>query len=461
MAGMTDISPAGAQHSVELGHSLKPRHVTMISLGGVVGAGLFIGASAAIRIGGPGVLFVYALCGIQVLLNMRILGEMAAALPRRGSFATYIALSLGPWAGFVVRWLYWYCQLFTIGAETVAGAKLLQQLGFPGEIWSIGLGLVALLTLVNAVSVRAYGELEFGLASLKIGAMVLFIAIGLAFIGLNTSHAVTTVSGHGGVFPNGIAGLVAAIPIVIFSMFGSEMATIAAAESNDPAGNIVRAGRTVALRVVLFYVATIGVIVAIVPWTSVTVGLSPFKTALDAIGIPGSGLIMSVIVFIAVLSCLNSSIYVSSRMLYELGRNGDGPRFLSYTAANQTPIIGVLLACGAGATATLGQIWARQDVFTLLASSTGAIALFIGVLSAVAQIRQRRRLEAAGVELPVKMWLFPWLSYALILGMLGILVILAMSAEQRLAMILSVIAIAIVLGGAARRQWRGDTFRQD
>src|ERR1700684_1098133 len=132
---MTDQPPSG-----ELGHTLQSRHVTMIALGGVIGAGLFVGASAAIELGGPGVFLLYAACGLLVFLIMRMLGEMAVARPGRGSFAEYAAVALGPWAGFVIRWLYWYCQIFGIGAETVAGAKLLHEAGVPGPVWGVGLG---------------------------------------------------------------------------------------------------------------------------------------------------------------------------------------------------------------------------------------------------------------------------------------------------------------------------------
>lgn len=437
------------QPSSELGHTLQPRHVTMIALGGVIGAGLFVGASAAIKLGGPGVVLVYAACGLLVLLVMRMLGEMAVAQPGRGTFAEYAAVGLGPWAGFVIRWLYWYCQIFGIGAETVAGAKLLHEAGMPGPVWSVGLGLIVLMTLVNLVSVRAYGEAEFWLAFLKVSAIGVFIALGVAFIavfGPGPHHALSTMLDHGGFLPRGVDGLLAAIPVVIFSMFGSEMATIAAAESADPAANIAKAGRSVALRIVIFYVCSVVLITAIVPWNTLVVGLSPFKAALDAIGIPGSGQVMSVIVITAVLSALNSAIYVSSRMLYELGRSGDGPRFLQNTARNRTPWIGVLVGFAAGLAAALGQLFVSQDVFTLLAGSAGAIMLFIYILIALAEIRQRRRLEAAGSPIPLKVWLFPWFSFASIFLMIGVLMVLASIPELRLMLTLSVVTVMVVFG---------------
>lgn len=437
------------QSSNELGHTLQSRHVTMIALGGVIGAGLFVGASGAIHTGGPGVFLIYGACGLLVLLIMRMLGEMAAAQPGRGSFAEYAALALGPWAGFVIRWLYWYCEVFGVGAETVAGAKLLRQAGLPGPVWGIGLGLVGLLTVTNLVSVRAYGELEFWFALLKVSAIGAFIAVGVAFIavfGPGPHHALLTMLGHGGLLPRGLGGLLAAVPLVFFSMAGSEIATIAAAESADPAANVAKAVRSVALRIAVFYVCSVMVITAIVPWNTVVVGLSPFKTALDTIGIPGSSQVMLVIVLTAVLSCLNSSIYIASRMLYEVGRSGDGPRFLQHTAHNKTPMIGVLIACAAGSAAALGQFFMRQDVFTLLAGSAGAIVLFIYILIAFAEIHQRRRLEAAAVPMPLRMWLFPWLSYAVILAVGGVLVLLALIPGQRITLTLSALTVVLVFG---------------
>ena len=438
-----------------LAHTLMSRHVAMISFGGIIGAGLFVGASGAIHTGGPGVFLVYGVCGALVFLIMRMLGEMAVANPGKGSFAEYAALALGPWAGFTTRWLYWYFWVFTVGAETVAGAKLLHEIGLPGPVWGIGLALVALMTSTNLLSVRAYGELEFWFSLLKVTAIGVFIAIGVAFIAVfapGPHHALTTFAGHGGVFPTGLVGLTAAVPVVIFSMMGSEVATIAAAESADPAANVAKAARTVALRILVFYVAAMLVITAIIPWDSIVVGLSPFKAVLDVIGIPGSSVVMSVIIITAVLSCLNSGLYITSRMLFELARNGDAPRVLGTVAGNRVPVFGTLIGCVAGAAAALAQIFLRDDVFTLLASTSGDIILFIYLIIALAQIRERRRMEASGLQLALKMWLFPGLSYGVIGGILAVLALLAFIPDQRITLGLSALTVAAVFGALALRQ---------
>jgi L-asparagine transporter-like permease len=435
-----------------LSHALKPRHVTMISFGGIIGAGLFVGSSGAIAKAGPGVAITYAGCGLLIFLIMRMLGEMAVARPGRGTFVEYAALGLGRWAGFVTGWLYWYFWVFTVGAETVAGAKLIHAVGVDAPLWAIGLVLVGLLTFTNLLSVRAYGELEFWFAVIKVAAILAFIAIGAVYIvAFHAQQSVQTLLGSGGLLPKGSAGLLAAVPVVIFSMMGSEVAAIAAAESADPAQNVARAARTVAMRVLAFYVLSVLVIVAILPWDSLIVGESPFKPVLDKVGIPGSSAVMTMIIITAVLSCLNSGLYITSRMLHELGRNGDAPRFLSRIAGNKVPTAGILIGCAAGTLAALAQLFLRDDVFTLLASTSGDIILFVYMIVAFAQIRSRRECEAKGIALPFRVWLFPWVSYAVIVAIVGVLVLLAFVPDQQSTLLLSVLTAGVVFAALGLR----------
>ena len=433
-----------------LAHTLKSRHVTMISFGGIIGAGVFIGSSGAIAKGGPGVALTYAACGLLVFLIMRMLGEMAVARPGRGSFAEYSALALGPWAGFATRWLYWYFWVFTVGAETVAGAKLLHEIGIPGPLWVIGLGLVLTLTATNLMSVGAYGELEFWFALLKVTAIAVFILIGAGYLLLTgPGRGVSTMMSHGGFLPHGIGGLLAAVPIVIFSMMGSEVATIAASESADPAANVAKAGRTVAFRIMVFYVLSMLIIVSVVPWDSLVPGLSPFKRTLDQIGVPFTGAAMTLIVITAVLSCLNSGLYITSRMLFELAKAGDAPAILGATAANKTPAFGILVGCVAGFSAALAQLFMREDVFTLLSSTSGDIILFVYMIISFAQIRARQQMEARGEAIPLKMWAVPYLSYFVIAAIAGVLILLALMPDQRLTLFLSGLTVAAVFGALA------------
>jgi GABA permease len=458
-SAMADAAKTGER--TELAKALEPRHVAMITFGGIIGAGLFVGSSGAITKGGPGVVLGYTACGLLVFLIMRMLGEMAVAKPGRGSFVEYSAIGLGRWAGFVTGWLYWYFWVFTVGAETVAGAKLIHASGVDVPVWALGFILVIVMTFTNLLSVRAYGELEFWFATIKVAAIVVFIALGLGFIVFfHPAAALTTLSANGGIFPTGFGGVLAAIPLVIFSMMGSEVAAIAAAESEDPARNVSRAARTVALRILFFYVLSIVVIVSVLPWNSLVVGESPFRPVLDLIGIPGSGTVMSLIIITAVLSCLNSGIYVTSRMLHELARNGDAPKFLAATGAKRVPTSGILIGCVAGFAAALAQLYLREDVFTLLASTSGDIILFVYMIIAMAQIRHRMRLQEEGVPLTFKMWLFPWLSYAVIAGIIGVLILLAFNPDQQSTLALSGVTVLFVYGALWVRNRRGPIAAQ-
>jgi GABA permease len=434
-----------------LAHTLRPRHVTMIALGGIIGAGIFVGSSAAINIAGPGVLVSYTLGGLLVFFIMRMLGEMAHARPGHGSFAEYAALGLGRWAAFMTGWLYWYFWVITVGVETIAGAKLLQpwllHSGLDAPVWAIGLVLVTLMTATNLFSVKTYGELEFWFALLKVASITAFILLGIAFLaffGPSLARTYQTLTDDGGIFPNGLQTVLTAIPIVIFSMMGSEVATIAAVESSRPAENIARAVRTVALRILIFYVLSVAVVVAIVPWRTLPVGFSPFIVALNEMHIPGAAPAMAVIVLTAVLSCLNSGIYVTSRMLHELARTGDAPQLFAVTAGNRVPRLGILLGSVAGFLAATASIISPNGVFLFLINTSGAIILIIYMIIALGEIRFRRRLESEGVHLALKMWLFPWLSWAVVGGIGVVLLLMATTPDLRKQLLWSAVSVTVV-----------------
>jgi len=448
---------AGAVSTGEQGlsHALKPRHVTMISLGGIIGAGIFVGSSAAIHIAGPSVLFSYMICGALVFVIMRMLGEMAVARPGVGSFTGYAALGLGPWAGFVSGWLYFYFWVVTIAVEAMAGAKILSDL-VPLPEWAWSCVLIAAMTSVNLMSVRAYGEFEFWFAALKVLTITGFILLGAGWIvgfgpGLGAIH--TTFEAHGGLFPLGIGMVFAAIPTVIFSMMGSEVATIAACETEDPAGNVVRAARTVTLRILFFYLGSIAVIVTIVPWDRIIPPHSPFVSAMEAIHVPGAAAFITAVVFTAVVSCLNSAVYVTSRMLFEMAGRGDAPALFARVSGSRVPALAILAAAVCGVLVVATSIVSPDRVFVFLLQSSGAIILSVYLLIALAQIALRRRLEAAGEVLAVKVWLFPWVSYVLVGGILAVLAMMALIPDQAVQVgLCALMFVAALVGYWVRRR---------
>lgn len=435
------------QENKELAHSLKSRHVSMISLGGVIGAGLFVGSSAAILTAGPAVIFSYLLAGLVILMIMRMLGEMAVANPGKGSFIEYTRIGLGHWAGFISGWLYWFFWVIVVGVEAIVATQILQT-WIPAPAWALNLILVGIMTLTNLMSVRAYGEFEFWFASLKVIAIILFSALCISYLAGISGPGVSSLSNlveHGGFFPNGWEALFAVIPAVIFSFTGSEVATVAAAESDNPARNVARAARTVTLRIMMFYVGSVLLIVCVLPWTSLKAGSSPFVAVMESMGIPGAGTMMTAIVLTAVLSCLNSGLYVTSRILFELTSHGDAPAALGKMSDRKVPARAILLASILGFAISMLTVISMEKAFTFLLNASGTLVLFIYILVAMAQIKSRRALdEQPGTQNSFKMWLFPWLSYATVAVIIAVLVAMVYMPDQRSQVVMSSLSLAIV-----------------
>jgi GABA permease len=424
---MTVSNPTEATGKNELSRSLKPRHLTMISIGGIIGAGLFVSSSTSIIAGGPASFISYAICGFLILLVMRMLAEMATALPQVRSFTEFARAGLGEGAGFVVGWLYWYFWVLVVPVEAIAGAKILEH-WIPLPPLPIGVGLMTVMTCVNLMSARSYAEFEFWFASIKVAAIVVFIAIATSYaFGWTSPHGATfgNLVDHGGFTPHGWIAVLAAVPTVFFAMTGAEITTIAAAESAQPGRAVARMGSAVIGRILVFYVISLFLIVSVTPWNTVRSGESPFTLALNTMHVPWAGEIMTVIILTAVLSCMNSAFYVSSRVLFILAAHGDAPKGLVKLNARKVPVGSVLMGSLAGFLGILAATKAK-GVFDFLVSSSGALAVYIYMAIAAAQITLRKRRERDGEPLPpVMMWLFPWLSYVAIAAMGAVLIAMA------------------------------------
>ncbi|GGG21274.1 GABA permease [Rhodococcoides trifolii] len=438
--------PAG-----ELGTSLKPRHVTMISIAGVIGAGLFVGSATAINTAGPAVLLSYLFAGTLVVLVMRMLGEMATANPDTGSFSTYATRALGHWAGFSVGWLYWWFWVLVIPVEATAGAVILTTwLGGPQWLWA--LAIVILLTGTNLFSVGNYGEFEFWFALIKVVAIVAFIALGVAAIfGLLPNSEVSGVSqlwASGGFMPKGFGAVIAAMLTTMFSFMGAEIVTIAAAESPDPEKGITRATNSVIYRIFLFYLGSIFIVVALVPWDQLDVSTGSYQYVLSRIGIPHADRIMDVVVLTAVASCLNSALYTASRMLFSLGGRGDAPAAVRKVSSRGVPWIAVIASMVLGFLAVVGNYILPEKLFTYLLATTGAVALFVYLTIAASQLVLRRKLDREGRTPAVRMWLYPGLTYVAIAFIIFVLVMMVVMPEQRssIFLTLALAAVTVALG---------------
>jgi L-asparagine transporter-like permease len=431
----------------ELGKSLRSRHVTMITVGGIIGAGLFVGSSTAISTIGPAAVISYALSGLVILFVMRMLSEMATAYPGVGSFTEYIRLGLGHWAGFTSGWLYWYFWVVVVPIEAIAGASILQEF-IPGlATWQLGFLLMALMTGVNLLSARSFGEFEFWFSSIKVGAILAFVLIGGAYVcgvGAPQGASLANLTSHGGFAPNGWLSVFAGVTSVIFAFVGAEISTIAAAESKEPARAVAKLTSSVALRILLFFVVSIFLIVTIVPWNAVVPGKSPFAAALAVVGIPGAATLMKFVVLTAVLSCLNSGIYVTSRVLFTLAAKGDAPQALVVLNGRKVPARAILAGVVFGYAAMAASVLSPQVVFNFLVNASGAIALVNYLMVALAEIKLHQKLQREAPErLVLPMWFFPYASWTTAGVIVAVLVAMAITPDLQSQFFSSAVAVGV------------------
>jgi GABA permease len=429
----------------QLTQGLSQRQLTMIAIGGVIGAGFFVGSGVVIRTAGPAAFVTYALCGVLIILVMRMLGEMATANPSTGSFADYARKAMGGWAGFSVGWLYWYYWVIVVGFEAVAGAKVFNY-WVKAPLWLVALILMLAMTTTNLFSVSSFGEFEFWFAGIKVATIIVFLGVAAFFVlGVWPGrHAdFSNLTSHDGFFPHGIGGVFAAIVVVIFSMVGAEVATIAAGETPNPERAVQRATNAVAARIAIFFVGSVFLLVVILPWNSVDIGASPYVAALKHMGIRGADHIMNAIVLTAVLSCLNSGLYTGSRMLFVLATRREAPAQLMKLSRRGVPYIAIVCSSVVGFLCVIMAWIAPGSVFLFLLNSSGAIVLFVYLLIALSQIVLR--FQTPQEKLRVKMWLFPGLSILTSAAIVGVLVQMAFNVTARSQFWLSLLSWAVVV----------------
>lgn len=455
--GTTRTGAATAPGGLQQG--LKRRHMRLIALGGVIGAGLFVGSGVVVRSTGPAAVLSFLAAGVLTVLIMRMLAEMTVARPALGSFYAHVRETLGLRAGFTVGWLYWYFFVIVVAVEAVAGGRIV-QLWLPGvPLWAVSLVLMTLLTATNMVSARSYGEFEYWFSSVKVLAIVVFLFLGALFVlGLwpHSPGGLGNLTAHGGFAPQGVGAVLAAVVPCIGFFTGAEIVTIAAAESVEPERAVANAIRSIVLRVVAFYVLSVFLVVTVVPWTSRAIEVSPYAAVLDRLAVPAAGTVMNALVLIAVLSCLNSALYTSSRMLFALTRHGDAPRGFTQVSGSGVPRRALLAGTSVGYLSVIAA-WISPDVvFEFLINSYGAIALFVYLAIAVAQVRMRRKLERTEPErLTLKMWLFPWLSWVTVALMASVIGAMAFLPDSRAQFWLSLLTVAVVLAGYELRRRKG------
>jgi GABA permease len=453
-AGGDPGKPGNPQSPDGLHAGLKNRHLSMIAIGGVIGAGLFVGSASGIAAAGPAILLSYALVGLMVVLVMRMLGEMAAARPTSGSFSAYADQALGRWAGFSIGWLYWFFWVVVLAVEATAGAQILNG-WVPGvPQWAWALIVMVVLTVSNLASVASYGEFEFWFAGIKVVAIGAFVVIGLlAVFGVlpgsdNAGAGFSHLSDAGGFLPKGPGAILTGVLLVVFSFMGSEIVTLAAGESANPERAVSKATNSVIWRIAIFYLGSIFVVLTLIPWNDPSIVKDgSYVAALNSIGIPHAGQIMDVIVLTAVLSCLNSGLYTASRMAFSLGKRGDAPGAFARVSKRGVPQVAILSSVVFGFVAVWFNYQWPDTVFAFLLNSSGAVALFVWLVICFTQLRMRGIiLRESPEKLVVKMWLFPYLTWATIAMISFVLVYMLTDDAGRDQVLLSLLVAAIVIG---------------
>ncbi|WP_075691581.1 amino acid permease [Corynebacterium sphenisci] len=455
-----DAADAAAD-TADLGHGLKVRHLTMMGLGSAIGAGLFLGTGVGIQAAGPGVLLSYVFAGTIVVLAMRMLGEMASARPASGAFSTYAEMAFGPWAGFVLGWLYWFMLVMVLGAEiTGAGAIMGSWFGVPG--WVPGLVCVVFFAIVNMARVRGFGEFEFWFAFIKVAVIIAFLVIGVALIlGLlpGTEFVGTRHIAESGFLPNGVSGVSAGLLAVAFAFGGIEIITIAAAESEDPRRSIAAAVRSVIFRILVFYLGCVLVIIMLLPYEEIrgadSAAESPFTRVLEQAHLPGVVGFMEAIIVLALLSAFNAQIFATSRLVYSMSRRGQAPTLFARVNREAVPYRAVVMSMiFAFASVGVQVVFSGSAVLVFLLNAVGGCLLIIWLFIALSQIKLRPELERAG-ELSVRMWGYPWLSWVavgLILALTALMVADEVARDQVYAVV--VVFAVLLLTAFLTRSWR-------
>lgn len=448
-----------------LRRGLKNRNIQMIALGGAIGTGLFYGSSDSISLAGPAVLVAYLVAGAIIFLVVRALCEMSVHEPVAGAFSHYAFTYWSPRAGFVSGWNYWFNYVAVSMAElSVVGIYVNYWLPDVPRWVSAGFFL-AVMTVVNLFGVRAFGEFEFWFAIIKVVAVIGMIVLGLLVVIFGIHHGTSLpapsfahLADDGGFFPFGVHGLLLSVPAVVFAFGGVELIGITAGEAEDPGRTIPKAVNQVIWRILIFYVAALTIIMAVVPWRQINGHMSPFVQIFDNVGIKGAANVLNFVVITAALSVYNSGLYSNGRMLYSLAKQGNAPHWLSRLSHRDIPVAGILVSSAVTVVAVAVVLIWPDFAFTYLMSVAVVAGIINWSMIMVTQWKFRTRLgpEASarlGFRLPGGR-LSTWI---VLVFFACVVVLMALSSSYRAAVITGPIWLLLLLGAyeiKRRRQER-------
>lgn len=393
---------------------LRARHIHFIALGSAIGTGLFYGSAGAIQAAGPSVLLVYLLGGAVVYFMLRALGEMSVRHPIRGSFAVYTRAHLGGWAGYITGWMFAFEMLIVCLADLTA-IGIYMKFWFPDTAqWVWVAATLLIVGGANLASVRWFGELEFVFTLIKVTAVIGMIVGGAAILafGLGNSSVVSGISNlweHGGFFPNGIEGMIAAFILVLFAFGGTEIIGVAGSEAEDPEKSIPKAVNTVPARILLFYVGAILVILALNPWQSITGEESPFVQIFSTLGVNWAAGLLNLVVITAALSAINADLFGAGRVLTGLAKENLAPKIMGKVAGNGVPIMTTVIMIIVLILGVVLNVILPERVFEIVASLATFATVYVWLMILLAQVASRRQMsaqEVADLKFPVPFYPF-------------------------------------------------------
>ncbi|UKA54869.1 amino acid permease [Arthrobacter sp. FW305-BF8] len=444
---------AGTAAGTVLNRGLNVRHIRFMALGSAIGTGLFYGSASAIQKAGPAVLFAYMIGGAAVFMVMRALGEMAVRHPVSGSFGQYASRYLGPLAGFVTGWTYVF-EMAIVAIADVTAFSIYMGFWFPSvERWVWILAIIFLLAALNLLSVKVFGELEFWFTLVKVAAIIAMIAGGAAILAFgfqigdaSAAPGLGNLVEHGGLFPNGFEGLLASFAVVMFAFGGIETIGITAGEAADPKKVIPKAVNTVPVRVLLFYVLTLGVLMSLFPWNEIGSNGSPFVQIFSGLGIPAAPHILNAVVITAALSAINSDIFGAGRILFGLAKQGHAPQSFGRVSRHGVPWMTVVMMTGILLVGVVLNAVIPEDVFLLIASIATFATVWVWVMILASHVAMKREIARKGLpasDFPSLWW--PTASVLTIGFMVLVIAVLGFFEDTRVALYVGAVWLGLLV----------------
>ncbi|WP_042459811.1 amino acid permease [Neobacillus dielmonensis] len=428
----------------DLNKGLLPRHVQFIALAGMIGTGIFKGSSDTLHIAGPSVVVTYLIGGLLLFIVMAALGEMAIANPNH-NVQHLIHKAFGFRISFITGWLYWINWILVTVVELLAAGSFL-QFWFPqAPLWLLSLICAAIIVGINLFQVKAYGELEFWFAGVKIFALIVFILLGilllLGIIPSTVQEPFKNYTTHGGFFPNGLSGTFNAFLVVMFSYGGAELIGVAVTETQDSDRVMPKIVKGVILRVIIFYILPILIICGMMPWNQVTGEDSPFVQVFSAAGLPGAAHIMNFVLLTAVLSAANSGIYATSRTLFSMAQSGTAAKSLAKISKKGIPLAGIAITSLCILVGIYFAYVTPSQVFSYLMSIPGFTVMVVWIFICLAQLKLRSTYKVK------PKFLVKWFPFTTILAVVGLSIIFIgflFSPTNLIGSTVSVVTLAIL-----------------